>query len=68
MNDEITIRDFTIPFEMEERVVISEDRLENDFYEGTIQNLFTNSDELTLNMYVMKALVKDGKLHIIAHY
>lgn len=68
MEQEITIRDFTVPFEMLERVIICEDKLENKFYEGTIQNLFVISDELTLDMYVTKALVRNGILHIIAHY
>lgn len=66
--DEITIEEFTIPFDMTERIIICEDAFGNDFYNGTIEHLFTTNDMDTLHMKVTRALVRDGKLYIIAHY
>lgn len=66
--DEVTIEEFTIPFEMSESIVVCENDFTNKFYEGTIEHLFTGNDRETLNMRVDKALVRDNKLYVIAHY
>lgn len=66
--DELTIEEFTTPFDVHEVIVICEDSYGNSFYDGTIEHLFTTNDHDTLNMKVTRALVQENKLHIIAHY